>query len=174
MLQCMRGLRMHFHCMRQGSVPVNNTRCNRATAPEPGWPARGAARRHQHSAQDTRTPTRPYAGHAREPLDYNILQGWLAHSQKAIERSPALPATHCWGQKIQGQRPRCNRGASAHTLAVFSGSSGSSGGGAREVLTAQKRHPRVHVSPMSMIVAVAVCPSPPPQHSLAGHAEKRT
>ena len=52
------------------------------------------------------------------------------------------------------------------TLAVFSGSSGSRGGGAREVLTAQKRHPRVQVSPMSMIVAVAVCPSPPPQHSL--------
>ena len=52
------------------------------------------------------------------------------------------------------------------TLAVFSGSAGSSGGGARLVLTAQKRQPRVHVSPISMIVAVAVCPSPPPQHSL--------
>jgi hypothetical protein len=51
-------------------------------------------------------------------------------------------------------------------LAVFSGSRGSSGGGARLVLTAQKRQPRVHVSPMSMMVAVAVCPSPPPQHSL--------
>ena len=50
------------------------------------------------------------------------------------------------------------------TLAVFSGSSGSRGGGLLDVLTAQKRHPRVQVSPISIIVAVAVCPSPPPQH----------
>jgi hypothetical protein len=35
----------------------------------------------------------------------------------------------------------------------------------REVLTAQNLQPRVHVSPMSIIVAVAVWPSPPPQHS---------
>lgn len=33
------------------------------------------------------------------------------------------------------------------TLAVFSGSSSSGGGGVRAVLTAQKRQPRVHVSP---------------------------
>lgn len=33
------------------------------------------------------------------------------------------------------------------TRAVFSGSSSSGGGGVRAVLTAQKRHPRVHVSP---------------------------
>ena len=33
--------------------------------------------------------------------------------------------------------------------AVFSGSCGSSGGGALEVLTEQNRQPRVHVSPMS-------------------------
>ena len=33
--------------------------------------------------------------------------------------------------------------------AVFSGSWGSNGGGFREVFTAQKRHPRVHVSPIS-------------------------
>jgi hypothetical protein len=53
----------------------------------------------------------------------------------------------------------------ATARAVLSGSSGSSGGGAREVLTAQKRQPRVQVSPMSMMVAVAAWPSPPPQHS---------
>ena len=33
------------------------------------------------------------------------------------------------------------------TRAVCSGSSSSGGGGVRAVLTAQKRHPRVHVSP---------------------------
>jgi len=38
--------------------------------------------------------------------------------------------------------------------AVFSGSSASAGGGVRAVLTAQKRQPRVHVSPSSMMVAV--------------------
>ena len=55
----------------------------------------------------------------------------------------------------------------SHSLicsAVFLGSSGSSGPGFRAVLTEQNLHPRVQVSPMSMIVAVAV-PSPPPQHS---------
>lgn len=32
--------------------------------------------------------------------------------------------------------------------------------------------PRVHVSPMSMMVAVAVWPSPPPQHSpMLGHLD---
>jgi hypothetical protein len=50
-------------------------------------------------------------------------------------------------------------------LATFAGSSLSSGGGALLVFTAQKRQPRVQVSPMSMMVAVAVWPSPPPQHS---------
>lgn len=34
-----------------------------------------------------------------------------------------------------------------------------------DVLTAQNLQPRVQVSPMSMMVAVAVWPSPPPQHS---------
>lgn len=34
-----------------------------------------------------------------------------------------------------------------------------------DVLTAQNLQPRVHVSPISMMVAVAVWPSPPPQHS---------
>lgn len=49
-------------------------------------------------------------------------------------------------------------------LAVFSGSNGSGGAGFLLVLTAQNRHPRVQVSPRSMIVAVAI-PSPPPfQH----------
>jgi len=43
---------------------------------------------------------------------------------------------------------------------TFSGSLGSGGGGARLVFIAQKRHPRVQVSPKSMIVAV-----PPDQHS---------
>ena len=55
----------------------------------------------------------------------------------------------------------------SHSLicnAVFLGSSGSSGPGFLAVLTEQNLHPRVQVSPMSMIVAVAV-PSPPPQHS---------
>ena len=56
-------------------------------------------------------------------------------------------------------------GKAVRTLDTLCGSSGSSGGGADDVLTAQKRQPRVQVSPISMIVAVAVCPSPPPQHS---------
>ena len=42
----------------------------------------------------------------------------------------------------------------ATARAVFSGSSASAGGGVRAVLTAQKRQPRVHVSPSSMMVAV--------------------
>ncbi len=52
---------------------------------------------------------------------------------------------------------------------TFSGSFGSSGGGVRLVFTAQKLHPRVHVSPIIIIVAVAV-PFGPPQHSpILGH-----
>ena len=39
--------------------------------------------------------------------------------------------------------------------AVFSGSSSAGNGGRREVLTLQNRQPRVHVSPSTMIVAVA-------------------
>eukprot|EP00978_Attheya_sp_CCMP212_P027058 scaffold90177_cov55-Attheya_sp.AAC.2 len=57
-------------------------------------------------------------------------------------------------------------------LATFSGSSGSRGGGAREVLTAQNEHPRVQVSPMIMMVAVAPLPDSesPLQHSpMLGH-----
>ena len=47
---------------------------------------------------------------------------------------------------------------------------GSRGPGFLEVFTAQKRQPLVQVSPISMIVAVAVCPSAPPQHSpMLGH-----
>mmetsp|Transcript_32818 Transcript_32818/g.71587 ORF Transcript_32818/g.71587 Transcript_32818/m.71587 type:complete len:274 (+) Transcript_32818:1-822(+) len=54
--------------------------------------------------------------------------------------------------------------------AVFSGSRGSNGGGALLVFTAQNLHPRVHVSPMTMMVAVAMWPSPPDQHSpIFGH-----
>ena len=50
------------------------------------------------------------------------------------------------------------------------GSCGSSGGGARLVFTEQKRQPRVQVSPMSMMVAVAADLSSPPQQSLMfGH-----
>ena len=46
----------------------------------------------------------------------------------------------------------------------------SSGGGLRFVLTLQNRHPRVHVSPISMMVAVAAFRSLPPQHSeMLGH-----
>lgn len=49
------------------------------------------------------------------------------------------------------------------------GSAGSSGGGVWLVLTLQKEQPRVHVSPIIMIVAVAA-PSFPPQHSpMLGH-----
>ena len=51
---------------------------------------------------------------------------------------------------------------SAMALAVFSGSISSGGAGVAAVLTAQKRHPRVHVSPRIMIVAVPVSPF---QHS---------
>ena len=47
---------------------------------------------------------------------------------------------------------------SAMAFAVFSGSLGSSGGGAFDVLTEQNLHPRVQVSPISMRVAVAVSP----------------
>ena len=55
--------------------------------------------------------------------------------------------------------------------AVFSGSCGSRAAGCRDVLTEQKRHARVHVSPISMIVAVAASfPPSPPQHSpMLGH-----
>ena len=49
----------------------------------------------------------------------------------------------------------------ATALAVFSGSLGSRGGGALAVLTEQNRHPLVHVSPINIIVAVAVPDSPP-------------
>ncbi len=44
----------------------------------------------------------------------------------------------------------------ATAAAVFAGSLGSGGGGVRAVLTAQKRQPRVQVSPSSMMVAVPV------------------
>ena len=52
----------------------------------------------------------------------------------------------------------------ATASATRRGSAASSGGGAWLVFTLQKLHPRVHVSPISMMVAVAV-PSLPPQHS---------
>merc|ERR1712118_395096 len=45
----------------------------------------------------------------------------------------------------------------AMALAVFSTSSASTAGGACDVLTAQNLHPRVHVSPKSITVAVATC-----------------
>lgn len=48
--------------------------------------------------------------------------------------------------------------------AVFCGSIGSGGAGFLLVLTAQNLHPLVHVSPRSMIVAVAIPSSPPFQH----------
>ena len=52
----------------------------------------------------------------------------------------------------------------AISSAVAAASPTASGGGALLVFTLQKRQPRVHVSPMIMMVAVAV-PSFPPQHS---------
>lgn len=52
----------------------------------------------------------------------------------------------------------------AMALAVFSGSIGSGGAGLLLVFTAQNLHPRVHVSPRTMIVAVAIPSSPPFQH----------
>lgn len=48
---------------------------------------------------------------------------------------------------------------------MCSGSCGSRGGGLEEVFTLQKRQPRVQVSPMSMMVAVAAALSEPPQQS---------
>ncbi|VDP56100.1 unnamed protein product [Schistosoma curassoni] len=54
--------------------------------------------------------------------------------------------------------------------AVFTGSSGSRGGGFDEVLTEQNRQPLVQVSPIIIIVAVAAVDFPPVQHSLIlGH-----
>ncbi|ANB13730.1 hypothetical protein AWJ20_4674 [Sugiyamaella lignohabitans] len=54
--------------------------------------------------------------------------------------------------------------------AVFSGSLGSNGEGLRLVLTEQNLHPLVQVSPINMIVAVALDLSEPPQHSpIFGH-----
>jgi hypothetical protein len=47
-------------------------------------------------------------------------------------------------------------------FAVFSGSFGSSGGGAFDVLTEQNLQPRVQVSPISIMVAVAVSELLPP------------
>mmetsp|Transcript_17591 Transcript_17591/g.30580 ORF Transcript_17591/g.30580 Transcript_17591/m.30580 type:complete len:208 (-) Transcript_17591:471-1094(-) len=53
----------------------------------------------------------------------------------------------------------------AIAFATLYGSFGSNGGGCFAVLILQNLHPRVHVSPMSIIVAV-----PPPQHSpILGH-----
>lgn len=53
--------------------------------------------------------------------------------------------------------------------ATLWGSAGSRGGGVLLVFTAQNEHPRVQVSPINIIVAVAV-PSLPPQHSpIFGH-----
>jgi hypothetical protein len=51
------------------------------------------------------------------------------------------------------------------TIRTLNGSNGSGGGGLESVLTAQNMHPRVQVSPRSMIV-----PVPPLQHSpIFGH-----
>ena len=53
---------------------------------------------------------------------------------------------------------------------MCSGSCGSNGGGAFDVLTEQNRHPLVQVSPISMIVAVAADFELPPQQSeMLGH-----
>mmetsp|Transcript_6112 Transcript_6112/g.25959 ORF Transcript_6112/g.25959 Transcript_6112/m.25959 type:complete len:224 (-) Transcript_6112:71-742(-) len=64
----------------------------------------------------------------------------------------------------------------ATALAVFAGSSGSSGAGVWLVFTAQKRQPRVHVSPMIMMVAVPVSPfqhSPRLGHIASSHTVAR-
>lgn len=54
--------------------------------------------------------------------------------------------------------------------AVFSGSWGSNAAGLLLVFTEQNRQPRVHVSPINMIVAVAALLLDPPQQSLMlGH-----
>lgn len=47
-----------------------------------------------------------------------------------------------------------------YAVLTLKGSNGSGGGGFESVLTAQNIHPRVHVSPRSMMV-----PVPPLQHS---------
>jgi len=61
----------------------------------------------------------------------------------------------------------------AMALAVFSGSIGSGGAGFLLVLTAQNLHPRVQVSPRSMMVAVAI-PSPPPFQHCAHTLQSKT
>ena len=61
----------------------------------------------------------------------------------------------------------------ATAMAVFSGSLGSGGGGFLLVLTAQNLQPRVHVSPRTMIVAVAI-PSPPPFQHCYVNSKKKT
>eukprot|EP00967_Tisochrysis_lutea_P090519 scaffold129579_cov39-Tisochrysis_lutea.AAC.2 len=53
--------------------------------------------------------------------------------------------------------------------AVARASPGLIGGGLRAVFTLQNRQPRVHVSPMTMMVAVAVSFLPPQHSPMLGH-----
>ena len=72
-------------------------------------------------------------------------------------------------REMLAQLPSSSLDTRGRKQAVFSGSSSAGSGGARDVFTLQKRQPRVHVSPITMIVAVAV-PFLPPQHSpMFGH-----
>src|SRR5512140_2616110 len=69
-----------------------------------------------------------------------------------------------WSSRFTEVTTMYSRSSSLTAFARFSGSAGSSGGGA-PTFTWQKRHARVQTSPMSITVAV-----PPPQHSATlGH-----
>lgn len=84
--------------------------------------------------------------------------------QHASSKTRLLPNQEI-GNKSYGAEAMIALQGSACKNRMTLTSSGSRGPGFREVLTAQNRQPRVQVSPMSMMVAVAVCPSAPPQHS---------
>jgi hypothetical protein len=72
--------------------------------------------------------------------------GWAPHAPAPNQITADLPHTLFLQAMHSGA---ASRGRPARTRAVFSGSASSGGGGVRAVLTAQKRHPRVHVSPAS-------------------------
>ena len=80
-----------------------------------------------------------------------------------MERSASTASCQLWLPK----RKPMFWSSTGHTFAVFSGSESSIGAGELLVFTAQNLQPRVHVSPISITVAVVVSP---PQHSpIFGH-----
>lgn len=76
----------------------------------------------------------------------------LEAQHSALGRSKMVPET----LSSDAAEAKSARQDSALSDPASHTSSGSSGGGVREVLTAQKRHPRVQVSPINMMVAVAL------------------